>query len=280
MTTVSCIVVTTLVVVSLANLVLLVHVIMHSLAKCDRPRTVLQKVPKIPKIQKREDVASLQEHAPSTANYKFMGALVLLRDDDDDSEFVCGVAIISKKWVLTAAHCVEAILDQSKDKVKVSSGAVKFKYGFWHDVDKMIVHEKYTFFEYANNVALVSVVQQFKGKDVTIVPLPSVNYKYLASSNATALAWSRVEVFAINVKLLLHKQCQSAHFDRVDDGVFCAERKTCVLDYGGLLVQKGVMVGSVTFGVGCGTKPVVYSKISVFEEWIKSNKVGAVFKER
>jgi hypothetical protein len=34
------------------------------------------------------------------ANYKFMAALVLLTDDDDSSEFLCGVAIISKKEVL------------------------------------------------------------------------------------------------------------------------------------------------------------------------------------
>jgi secreted trypsin-like serine protease len=60
--------------------------------------------------------------------------------------------------VLTVAHCVEVVLDQSKSKVKLASNTVKFKYGFRHNIGKMIVHEKFKFLEYVNSIALVKVV--------------------------------------------------------------------------------------------------------------------------
>jgi hypothetical protein len=44
--------------------------------------------------------------------------------------------------VLTVAHCVEVVLDQSKSKVKLASNTVKFKYGFRHNIGKMIVSRK------------------------------------------------------------------------------------------------------------------------------------------
>ncbi|XP_044253146.1 trypsin V-A-like [Tribolium madens] len=273
MTTVSCIVVTTLVVVSLANLVLLVHVIMNSIYKCNQNRTYLKR---IAKIQKRED-SSFQDQEFKVTTNNFVAALIV-EIDGDSFEFVCGVAIVGKKWALTPAHCVDSIIDQPRIKTKVSSNTLKLKYGIWYDIDKMIKHQNYKPNQHVNDVALISVKQPFKEKEVKSVILPTKNYLYVAESTATAVGWVSQEVFAIDLKLLPHKHCQSVYLEGITNGTFCAEKKACVYDHGGFLIQKGVLIGTVSFGIGCTSKPIVYTKISLFENWFKHQKIGAVFK--
>ncbi|KAJ3647134.1 hypothetical protein Zmor_024669 [Zophobas morio] len=272
MTSVSCVIITTLVVISLANLLLLVHVIMHSMVKCEQTRTITKK---IPKIQKRDNSAATTHNRNK---YKFMAALVVLFGDDD-FQFVCGVAIISKKWVLTAAHCVDPLLDEPHEKMKVVSCFEKMKYGLWYDVEEVVVHDGYKESPLANNLAVISVGRFFKEKEVGFVALPRRSYKYLANSSATALGWAGGELVAVDVKLMSYRVCRGAYFDQVSDATFCAEKKSCFFDHGGFLMQRDVLVGVVSFGVGCGVKPVVYSRVSGFEEWFRGRKVGLVFKD-
>lgn len=271
MTTVSCIVVTTLVVVSLANLVLLVHVIMNSVYKCNPSRTLLKKV----NIRKREDTS--YQDLKVTANYNFAAALIV-EVDSENFEFVCGVAVISKKWVLTPAHCVDAISGHAKSKIKISSNTLKLKYRIWYDIDKVVKHESYKAVQHLNDVALISVKQPFKDKDTKSVILPNKSYMYLADSVATSVGWIGTKVVAMDLKLLLHKQCQNAFNSGVSKSSFCAERKACIYDNGGFLIQKGVLIGIISFGVGCTSKPVVYTKISLYEDWFKKQKTGAFYK--
>lgn len=43
-------------------------------------------------------------------------------------------------------------------------------------------------------------------------------------------------------------------------------------DSGGPLIVNGVQVGIVSFGEGCGKNPGVYTRITSFVDWIKTNK--------
>lgn len=62
----------------------------------------------------------------------------------------------------------------------------------------------------------------------------------------------------------------------IADSMFCAGNiemdgiDGCYGDSGGPLIYKGVVIGLVSFGYGCGLRyyPGVYTKISHFTDWI------------
>lgn len=79
----------------------------------------------------------------------------------------CGGAIITKDYVLTAAHCLE---DNHPDDVKIMVGSVRLDSGgSEHDVTGLIVHEQYA--DFLNDIGLVHVSKPFRFSK-TVKPIP------------------------------------------------------------------------------------------------------------
>lgn len=305
-TTMSCIIVTTLIVVSLANLILLVHVIMQSTKKCEPQHSISvskNRLKKIQKTRKSQDIS--QDYRASINNYKFMAAIILVgneeeEEEENEMEFICGAAIISKFWAITPAHCAQSIAHQDVEKVKISINSSKINHPQLNDCEKIVTHNKFDSVKRTNNLALIKSKQPFKGKNVVAISLPTSNFIFLANASAVILGWGMGEqqdqppqLYAMEVKLFSLQTCQDFYPEEkvIEYGLFCAGRYAtegrtmCIVDYGGVLVTKDLLIGVISYGIGCTRDgyPSVYTNVAQFENWIRlvdksKTPIGAVFK--
>ncbi|KAF2894687.1 hypothetical protein ILUMI_11488, partial [Ignelater luminosus] len=113
---------------------------------------------------------------------------------------------------------------------------------------------------------------------------------YVAGSIAEVMGWGVVKFgFAetsnqlryADVKIFNDSRCKSiykslyGHHRYIGPRMVCAGWKrggkdACQGDSGGPLIHKGLQIGIVSWGDDCGTYvPGVYTRISLFAEWIK-----------
>ncbi|XP_050499046.1 brachyurin [Diabrotica virgifera virgifera] len=203
----------------------------------------------------------------------------------------CGGSLISKRTVLTAAHC----LDRVNGKVTVILGG--------HNIRKkepsqirvksstVIIHPDWNRFLLRNDVGLVILPSEVElNDDIQTIPLPHENSKAsFKGKNALATGWGRYSDYnknispvlrEVNIPIISNFWCGVHYLGSITDSHICASgtggRATCNGDSGGPLVVHGVQVGIVSFGVIFGCEigwPVVFSRITYFSDWIHENMI-------
>nr|XP_012218765.1 PREDICTED: trypsin-1-like [Linepithema humile] len=202
-----------------------------------------------------------------------------------DGKLLCGGSIISKDWILTAAHCVYGG-KVALFKIRVASS--------YHDeggtlitsIASIIAHEWYDEDTYMYDVALIKLTNPVSlGKNAKIVALatPSTNIK--TGSKAIVAGWGKTSTNGASSKVLRvltaptidQKVCQEiyAHHRIVTSDMLCAGyttggKDTCQGDSGGPLVYNGVQIGIVSWGAQCASVgyPGVYTRVSAIRSWI------------
>lgn len=124
----------------------------------------------------------------------------------------------------------------------------------------------------------------------TIISLTIFFFNFLLGRIGTVVGWGRTSeggilpsiVNQVKVPIMSLAECRNQKYKstRITTSMLCAGRPrmdSCQGDSGGpLLLSNGVkyfIVGVVSWGVGCGREgyPGVYTRISKFIPWIKSN---------
>uniref|UniRef100_A0AAG5DNZ6 Peptidase S1 domain-containing protein n=1 Tax=Anopheles atroparvus TaxID=41427 RepID=A0AAG5DNZ6_ANOAO len=243
---------------------------------------------------------SLADHIAGNRNrvaldeFPFMGHL---NYGGDSSDVDCGAALISKRFLLTAAHCVKSF-----KPVSVTLGAVdKNDDGASQYLIKQIhVHERYK--KKQNDLAVIEL-QQDVMFDAHQSPICLNNdlQDIDPAVNLTVMGWgldgsgSRTNyLFKATVNRVNLEQCR-AMFNAVmlpfptGDKIMCAigEKSkvndeytdTCQGDSGGPLImsvrEKFYLVGVVAFGATCGgSTPGVYTRVSHYIDWIEQKVWG------
>ncbi|XP_072929276.1 trypsin-1 isoform X1 [Epargyreus clarus] len=224
---------------------------------------------------------------PAGSNrYPWMARLVY------DGQFHCGASLLTKEYVLTAAHCVRKL---KRSKIRVILGdhdqtITTESPAIMRAVTAIVRHRSFDADSYNNDIALLKLRKPVTfSKIIKPVCLPPSGIDP-SGKEGIVVGWGRTSeggqlpavVQEVRVPILTLTQCRGMKYraSRITNNMLCAGRAStdsCQGDSGGpLLLQQGdkfQIVGIVSWGVGCGRPgyPGVYTRITRYLPWLRAN---------
>nr|CAD7570185.1 unnamed protein product [Timema californicum] len=196
----------------------------------------------------------------------------------------CGAALISPVWILSAAHCVA-----THDKRKLSLlGGVTSLWDSRAQVRKIVEVVKHDMFDKLDyDIALLKVYPPFQlNERIYPIRLPEAGVELSEGATVTVTGWGATSengsatsnLRRVDLTVITPQQCEESlspigiHKETMLCTWFPGGGKdACQGDSGGPLVHDNVLVGVVSWGIGCARagNAGVFTKVSHFRDWIR-----------
>jgi secreted trypsin-like serine protease len=250
----------------------------------------------------RQDGLALLEQVGAMASLSVSDTSELQQDA------TCGASFLGDKWVLTAAHCVD---DGNPFSFKMNVGEYDLSDGAENAIDiaNIYIHPLYDADLINNDIALVELVSSVDAPAVQIAEAEVTDQYAIENSMATVAGWGGREGYApnegptsdfpdilhqVDLQLMTNEQCidiLNANDTFITGNMICAAipeggKGSCQGDSGGPLIintGSGVQqVGIVSWGIGCAAEgyPGVYTRVSVYKEWMAAITDGVAVTQR
>ncbi|MFD9796038.1 S1 family peptidase [Streptomyces sp. NPDC059070] len=202
----------------------------------------------------------------------------------------CGGAVVAPTKVVTAAHCLskEVLGANGVTDLKVIAGRDKLRdtgHGREIAVRDTWVNPAYDPGDNAGDLAVLTLAEALPDSSVIGVAGPG-NAAYAAGTAATVYGWGDTsgegayssELRSTRVQVFPESVCERAYPGNSEgryEGatMLCAGdsgggHDACQGDSGGPLVARGLLIGLVSWGSGCGLadRPGVYTRMSAFTD--------------
>lgn len=199
----------------------------------------------------------------------------------------CGGAIIERRWVLTAAHC---LMDISPSVTTVVVGTTQLsRGGYRFRVGRFVIHPRYDRSRAANDIALVQIRGIFLWISNRVAKIDLGRVYVAAGTEATITGWGGTrqsggslsnKLQYARLRVIGEQQCRSL-LPNIGDWIVCTFTREgqgiCGGDSGSPLVHDGKVIGIASFGVGylpgegCAAGlPDGFARVSHFYSWIQA----------
>ncbi|TMW51495.1 hypothetical protein DOY81_003400 [Sarcophaga bullata] len=236
-------------------------------------------------------------------NYPWMAALGYRNEYDAKTlQFLCAGSLISSKYVITSAHCINGYLMLVRLGAHDLSNAMEAdarNYG----IKRIVTHDMFDLKTIANDLALIELSETVvMTRFIVPICLPD-DSKFLTEEfvgmNPFVAGWGATKhqgptsnvLREVQVPIISRQACEQSYrtvfnFVKFSDKLICAGNSNvdaCQGDSGGPLMLPQMidnsyhyyLIGVVSFGYECARTgfPGVYSRVAAYMPWIKSNMV-------
>lgn len=202
---------------------------------------------------------------------------------------LCGGAIISDRWIITAGHCVKGY---PTSRLQVATGTIRYaEPGAVYYPDAIYLHCNYDNPKYQNDIGLLHLNESITFNALTqAVELPTSPFPRGASElvftgwgSQSAAGSLPSQLQRVQQQHLNSPACESmmSAYEDLELGPchICAYRQAnigaCHGDSGGPLVHQGTLVGILNFFVPCAQGvPDIFMDIMYYRDWMRQTMSG------